>query len=352
MEKKLTASGIVVEYNPIHNGHIYHINKTKEISNCDVLIAVMSPHFVQRGEPAIIDKFSRTKLALEHGVDIVIEIPTHLTLQSAEVFSKTAIKLLSLLKVDCVVYGSESLDKPSLSEPDKNLLKQGYSYALAKNTQGFKPNQILGAYYEKYAAEYKIKTARILRTRDYHDNTIYKDVSSASAIRNAYFKKQVYQSTTPVNLDAYNTYHVELAYPLIRYQILTDKDKLKDYLLVDEGIENLLYKNALKYDRYHDFLNASTSRRYTESRIRRTLMHIILKTARNIPDLTSVRVLGMNKRGQAYLKQIKKDAPIVTSFKNYEFKDLELKASAVYSLLNQNKNQLLKEEVGKIIILE
>lgn len=352
MEKKLSAAGIVVEYNPIHNGHIYHIHKTKEISGCDVLIAAMSPHFVQRGEPAIIDKFSRTKLALEQGVDIVIEIPTHLTLQSAEVFSKTAIKLLSLLHVESIIYGSESLDKPELSEPDKSLLDQGYSYAYAKNTQDFKPNQILGAYYEQYAKEHKIKTDRILRTRDYHDNTIYTDVSSASAIRNAYFSKQTYIRTTPVNLDNFDTYHIEMAYPLMRYQILTEKEKLSSYLLVDEGIENLFYKNALKYDNYTDFLRASTSRRYTESRIRRTLMHIILKTPRNIADLSSVRILGMNKKGQAYLKQIKKDAPIVTSFKNYEFKELELKATAVYAMINPNKNQLLKEEVGKLIILE
>ena len=351
MDKKYKAAGIVVEYNPLHNGHIYHINKTKEITDCDVLVAVMSPHFVQRGEPAIIDKFNRTQLALEHGVDIVVELPTHLTLQSAEIFSKSAIQLLSLMKVDHVVYGSESLTRPVLNKPDKLLLDQGYSYAKAKNTNMHKPNQILGAYYEKYAKQYNIQTDIILRTRAYHDKNIYDAISSASAIREAYYNNLPFENNTPVNLNNYTTYNIEALFPFIRYQILLDKDNLASYLLVDEGIENLLYKNAVAYHDYESFLNASVSRRYTESRIRRTLMHILLKTPRNIPNLSQVRILGMNEKGQRYLKQIKKDAPVVTTFKNYEFKDLELKASAILSLISDNKNQLLKQEVGKITII-
>ncbi len=351
MKNKIKAAGIVVEYNPFHNGHIYHINQTKKITDCDVLIAVMSPHFVQRGEPAIINKFDRTELALKYGIDIVVELPTHLTLQSAEVFSKSALKLLSLMKIDDLVYGSETMDKPELKEPDTNLLKQGYSYARSKNIDALLPNQILGAYYEKYAQLYGIKTHRILRTRAYHDEKIYEDISSASAIRKAFFEKQAYKHSTPVNLDNYLCYRIEDLFELIRYQIIISKDHLSDYLLVDEGIENLLYKNALIHDNYADFLKASVSRRYTESRIRRTLMHILLETPRNLPELSQVRVLGMNQKGQEYLAQIKKEAPIVTSLKDYEFKDLESKASAILNIVKANKNQLLKKEVGKIIII-
>ena len=351
MNKLLSATGIVVEYNPFHYGHLYHIEKVKSLSQCDVLIAVMSPHFVQRGEPAILDKWERTEIALKHGVDIVIELPTHLTLQSAEVFAKSAIKLLSMMKVNNIIYGSESLEKPKLSKPNKTLLKQGYSYAKAKNTQDFKPNQILGAYYEKYAQKYKINTQRILRTVDYHDLELHQKISSASAIRKAHFEGQDTTHTTPTNLNEHITTHLEMSYPLIRYQIFTKHKNLKDYLLVDEGIENLFYKLAMKHDNLEDFLEEATSKRYTKSRIQRTLMHILLQTPRDIEEIKEVRILGMTQNGRNYLNQIKKDVPICTSFKNYQFKNLEMKSTQVYVSMNPKKNQLLKKEVGSPIFI-
>lgn len=351
MKKKLKAAGVIVEYNPFHYGHKYHLEETKKLTQCDVLVAVMSPHFVQRGEPAIIDKWERTEIALKHGADLVIELPTHLTLQSAEIFAKSSVELLSLAKVETLVYGSEDLKKPHLSSLDKDLLDQGYSYAQAKNVKNFKPNQILGAYYEKYAKEYGVKASRILRTVAYHDLQLHEKISSASAIRQAHFNHQDTRHTTPIDLNQYLTSRIESFYPFIRYQILSEKEVLNSYLLVDEGIENLFYKLAFKYEHFEDFIQHATSRRYTKSRIQRTLMHILLKTPRNIESLNSFRVLGMNKTGQQYLNQIKKEAPVVTSFKNYQFKNLETKSTAIYSLINPKKSPLLKKEAGTIIIL-
>lgn len=350
MKQKTRATGIIVEYNPFHNGHQYHLQQTKLISEGDVLIAVMSPHFVQRGEPAILDKWERTQIALEQGVDLVVELPTHLTLQSAEIFAKYSLTLLSLLKVDELVYGAESLDKPTLQTLDKNLLKKGYSYAKAKNTLAYQPNQILGAYYEKYAQKYHIKTQRILREVSYHDETLHSHIASASAIRKAHFEGLNTHSQTPLDLRLFDTTQIELAYPLIRYAIISQKEHLNNYLLVDEGIENLLYKLALKHTRYEDFIQEATSKRYTKSRIQRTLCHILLQTPKEIKPLNSVRILGMNKKGQAYLKEIKNDAPIVTSFKHYQFKDLETKATQLYALINPKKNPLIEKEAGPILI--
>lgn len=350
MKTNLKTCGIIVEYNPLHNGHIYHIEKTKEISQCDVLIAVMSPNFVQRGEPAIIDKFTRTKYALENGVDIVIELPTHLTLQSAEVFAKSSLKLLSLAKVDMIVYGAESLEKPELAEIDYDLLNEGFSYAYAKNTNKKKPNQILGAYYEKYAKLYNIKTKRILRTNEYKSLEIKHDFSSASAIRHAYRNNEAYLNTSPIDLSKYENYFIEDYFPFIRYQIINNKNILKNYLLVDEGIENLFYNLAIKYETYEDFLKNATSKRYTESRIRRTLMHIYLQTKRDIEDFNSFRVLGMSHVGQKYLASIKKEATFVTSIKNYEYKELELKATRLYAINKKSKN-IIKQELGPVITI-
>lgn len=351
MNTKLHITGIVVEYNPLHYGHIHHILETRKITQCDVLIAVMSPHFVQRGEPAIVDKWIRTEAALKHGVDLVIELPTYYALQSAEHFAKSALDLLHMAQVDSIVYGSETLEKPELGVIDKDALKAGHAYAYAKNSQHLKSNQILGAYYEKFASNHNIKTHRILRTIDYHDLSMNHKIASASGIRHAYFKGINTQNNTPLILDAHNIYKLEDYYPLIRYQILTEQAQLNQYLLVDEGIENHFIKLALKHDNLDDFIKDATSKRYTQSKIQRTLCHILLKHPRNPINIEGIRVLGMNKTGQAYLNQIKKETKIYTQFKDYPFKDLELKAAFIYGLPYKKEDALLQREMQPPIII-
>jgi len=110
----MIVCGIVVEYNPFHNGHVYHIEQARKITNCDLLIAIMSPTFMQRGEPAIINKFERTKFALEYGVDLVVELPSVYAIQSANHFAYGALKLLNELGINYLVFGSEKNDLQSL----------------------------------------------------------------------------------------------------------------------------------------------------------------------------------------------------------------------------------------------
>lgn len=352
MKTQLKATGIVVEYNPFHNGHRYHIEKTRELTQCDVLIAVMSPHFVQRGEPALLDKWVRTQAALEYGVDIVVELPTHLALQSAEVFAKSSVKLLGMMSVNSLVYGSESLDIPKTHNIDKVMLSEGYSYAKSKNAHSLQSNQILGAYYEEAASQYSIKTQRILRTNAYHSLDLNDQIASASAIRKGYNQNLSIHHTTPLNIHAYPTYHIESLYPFIRHEIIKEKESLASYLMVDEGIENLFLKLARTQTTYEDFIKNATSRRYTTSRIRRTLMHILLKTPRNIEPIHEVRVLGFNDVGKAYLHQIKNTASFTTSFKNYQFKDLEEKATTLYGIIQPKEmDHLLRKESGPPIII-
>lgn len=349
MKDKLKAVGIVVEYNPFHNGHIYHITKTKEISDGDVLVAVMSPNFVQRGEPSFIDKWERTKVALEHGVDLVIEIPTHLTLQSAETFAKTALQILSWAKIETLVYGSESLDKPVLTTVDKDLLSQGNSYAKAKNTNYMQANQILGAYYEKYAKLHSILTKRIKRTNSYSSLSIENTISSASAIRHNFLSNIDVSHTTPMNFNSMSITTLAQAYPFIKYQLLTDPN-LSSYLLVDEGIENLFVKLAKQFNDIDSFLDNAISKRYTRSKIQRTLCHILLKTPKVYPEMESARILGMSQTGQAYLAQLE-STKLTTSFKKHSLKDMEEKSTAVYSLLNKKGTPILLREMGPPIII-
>lgn len=352
MKTQLQATGIIVEYNPFHNGHRYHIEKTRELTQCDVLIAVMSPHFVQRGEPALLDKWIRTQAALEQGVDLVLELPTHLALQSAEVFAKNSVKILSMMHTDSLVYGSESLEIPKTQNVDMAMLSEGYSYAKSKNTESLQSNQILGAYYEEAALKYSIKTHRILRTNAYHSLDLDAQIASASAIRMGYNQNLEIAHTTPLKIHTYPTYHIESLYPQLRYEIIKEKEALASYLMVDEGIENLFLKLARTQSTYQDFIKNATSRRYTSSRIRRTLMHILLKTPRDIEPIREVRVLGFNEVGKAYLHQVKDTSPFKTSFKNYQFKDLEEKATALYGMIHPKEmDHLLEKESGPPIII-
>lgn len=345
MDKKLTVTGIIVEYNPFHNGHIYHINKAKEITKCDVLIAVMSPQFVQRGEPAFINKFDRTEAALNAGVDIIIELPTYYALQAADHFAKAAITLLQLMEIDHLVYGVEDLDITPNSF-DSDSIKQGHSYAKAFQSSNSTPNNILALAYEAIIANTSIKGHRIKRTNDYLGTNIDSSISSATAIRKAHTDQLDTSHTTPMTFNI--THQLEDYDTLIRYALISQTpDQLREYLLVAEGIEHLFKKHENLP--LNDLIEACISARYTRSRIKRTLLNILLGHRKDTPaSLSQARVLGFNTNGQTYLKQIKNDAvKYTTSFKNYFNKDLEINATQIYTLVKSKETQdnLFKQEL-------
>lgn len=349
MSHKLTATGLVVEYNPFHNGHIHHINESLKITDNDVLIAVMSPHFVQRGEPAFIDKWSRTQAALKHGVDIVIELPTYYALQSADFFASAATSLLSLMQIQDLVYGVESLD---LKEPefDLNHHQTGASYAASFIHDDASPNNNLALAYERALKNTPIQTHRIQRTNAYTSLDIDESIASASAIRHAHMNQVNTDHTSPMSFDV--TYSLSEYEPFIKYAIAThSEDELKEFLLVDEGIEYLLKKHYTKP--LEQFIDACISKRYTRARIQRTLMNILLGNRKDQPaSLDQVRVLGFSPLGQKYLRQCKNDAvPVTTSFKQYINKDMEYTTTQIYSLPKSQSVQEhnLKQEVGQLI---
>ncbi|MBK2401806.1 MULTISPECIES: tRNA(Met) cytidine acetate ligase [unclassified Erysipelothrix] len=353
MKKKLTATGIIVEYNPLHNGHVYHIKKTREITNSDVLIAVMSPNFVQRGEPAYLDKWVRTEAALDAGVDLVLELPTLYTLQSADVFASKAVEILNHVQIQSLVFGSETNILPAEPQFDKRLLEQGHSFAHAANTSNHQANDILGVYYVQACQKYGITPLTIQRTNTYHDLSITANIASASAIRKAHHEGTSVSHTTPLNLNALTTYRLEEYEPYIRYLLsVQSSETLSQNSLVSEGIQNLFIKH--RHLPLSDLIDTCTSKRYTRSRIQRTLMNILLNYSKDLErPLKQVRVLGMNSRGKAYLRQLSdEEIPYTTQFKHYQFKDLELRATEVYTLPKDiaTQKRLLKQEVSEIII--
>ena len=345
MTKNIKITGIICEYNPFHNGHILHIKKTRELSKPDVLICVMSGNFVQRGEPAITNKWDRAKCAIQHGVDLVVELPFIFATQSANTFAQNAIETLKLLKVDNIVFGSETndikkLEKLLLIDDDiSNIKTKGISSAkaYAQLYGELHPNDILGLNYIKYAYHYKIRAYTIQRTNDYHNPCMEGTISSATAIRTQIYKHKEHAYGTPMeNLS--DTFKMEYYYPYIKMLLLTTHSKkLKKLFLMDEGIENNMIKNCKLANSYEAFLNLCISKRYTKASIQRTLVHLINQTykedADSLPSLNHVRILAFNQKGKKYLHSLKEELVIASKFNQIPspFKEMELKATQVYA---------------------
>lgn len=346
MKNKLKACGIIVEYNPFHNGHIHHIKEAKKIYPNHVIVAVMSPNFVQRGEPAIINKWKRAEAALDNGVDLIIELPTYYALQAADRFAYAGIELLKLAKVSSIVYGAENPKSKTRATFNKKKMNQGFSYAQSMNDEQLGSNDILKNAYEKHLLNTGIESHAIQRTNKYLDENMSGSISSATAIREAFFRGNSYEIASPMNIKM--GHHFDDYLPLIRYALLTQTN-LNQSMLMDEGIENLFLKNINS-----NIVESSISRRYTRSRIQRTLIQLLLNNKKDTEvELSQLRILGMNQVGQSYLRQLKnEDVNFTTSFKNYNNKDLELKASQIYALpySKEYQNETHRMEIETLII--
>lgn len=382
---KMKILGIIVEYNPFHNGHIYHIQRAKAMTQCDYTIAIMSSSFVQRGEPAIVDKWTRSRLAIEFGVDIVLELPFVYACQSADYFAKGAIDLLNAIGVTDICFGSEdghietfiNIANAIEQHQDhynmyvKQYMQEGLRYPDACNQSLKKimgkevktPNDLLGLSYVKeiVSHHYAITPHCFARTNDYHDATL-QDIASASAIRNAIFKNQEFGLALP-HPEYYqkDLYCLHDFYPYLKYQIITSTAKeLKQYHLVEEGLENILISQINKTNNMEELLDCLLSKRYTKPRIQRMLIHILMKNTKQdmktAMQIDYLRVLAMNDKGRKYLNFIKKECPytIVTNFSKYQHPalDIEYKATQLLSLLSYHPYELIKKEYASIPYLK
>ncbi|MRX70884.1 nucleotidyltransferase [Bacillus lacus] len=378
----MRAVGIVVEYNPFHNGHLYHVTESKRAAKADVVIAVMSGNFLQRGEPALVSKWNRTKMALEGGVDLVVELPYAYATQKAESFANGAISILEALKCTSFCFGSENGDISSFTgalnalkkhqqEYDsaiKGFLKEGFSYpkslSLAyKETAGTavsldlsKPNNILGYHYVKAAAgqEASIEPQTIVRTSaGYHDEELPDcSIASATSIRKAIFSdgssdiSQYVPKSTEALLSEYREefrgYHNwESYFHLLKYMVSTlSQEELRQIYEVEEGLENRINQTIYSAENFHEWMNKMKTKRYTWTRLQRLSTHLLTKTTKqqmkNIPEKAPyIRLLGMSKEGQAYLSAIKKSmtVPVISKLSAFQHPMLELdkKAGNVYA---------------------
>lgn len=358
----MKATGLVTEYNPFHNGHKYHIDQSRKKTDADTIISVMSGNFLQRGEPAFADKWTRTKMALLGGADLVIELPYVYATAQASDFAKGAITILDALKCNTFCFGSEDGDiLPFLNTYEllktesmqynqfvKEAISTGISYPKALNlayknltdelTGPFadlsKPNNILGYHY--YEAAKQINSSMIPQTiqriqAGYHDDVDHQlSIASATGIRKAFFEKgniaeveQFLPKTTLSVLEPFNERYGfgswEQFWPLLRFTILRyTPEELRRFSEVSEGIEFLIHRSAKTESTFIGFMEKVKSKRFTWTRIQRMLTHIYTnftwEELRSFQSPTYIRLLGMNAAGKRYLNSIKKDLslPIVS----------------------------------------
>lgn len=364
--------GIICEYNPFHNGHLYHIKKIKELYPNSLIILVLNGYFLERGEISILSKEAKTKIALAHGIDIILELPVIYGTQSADTFASVALKILNNFHVNKIIFGSESneiekikeIASKQLDEEYNKLVKEyldnglNYPTALAKALNidfEFLPNDLLGISYTKAIIQnnYNIEPITIKRTSAYHDTSSNDHIVSASNIREKIKNNEDISKYIPINIkDFINNTNYENYFKLLKYKINTD-NYLNKYLDVDEGIEYRLLEYINKPKNIDEFINNIKTKRYTYNKLNRMFIHILLSFLKtdNI-DIEYIKILGFNSNGKKYLNSIKENLEISTNINkdSIQYK-YELKASIIYDLIN-NTNTYEFEQRNKPIIID
>lgn len=390
----MNITGIITEYNPFHHGHLYHLNSAKKNTDSHGIICIMSGNFVQRGEPAIIDKWKRAEMALLNGVDLVIELPTFYALSSAEFFAKGSVSILnSIGVVDNLFFGSECGDVNSLykiakfltfeSDEFKEIIKEnlgkGLTYAKAReialieilkdeslNTILSSSNNILGIEYIKAILKLNssIKPMTLKREgSNYNDNELNSFFSSATSIRNNlkgnnslknlenYMPKPSLDILSNLKNNKYPFVFSEDMYPFIKYKLLTNCINFNNILEVKEGLDNKLIKEIYNSESLEEFILNIKSKRYTYTKISRILAQIFISLDNydfnSLIDENNLyaRVLAFNDTGKLILKEMKKKStiPIITKVQknhNNPLLSLDIQSSKAYSILNNKYNPL------------
>lgn len=383
---KLNAVGVVVEYNPFHNGHMFHLNQAKNMTNADLTIGVMSGNFLQRGEPALVDKWTRTAMALKGGLDLVVELPFVHAVQKAEIFAEASILILEEMGCKWFCFGSEegninpfietssilSAHQIEVDKLIKQFISKGYSYpkASALAYQEIKsdypeilslnqPNNILGYHYVSTVMKHQlaIEPLTIKRTGSgYHDLSLTGEIASATGIRKEILENENLEgvaSFIPTStLNELENYFREKQilhswqqyWPLLRFKLIsTPASVLANIYEMKEGLENRLIHAAEQATSFQGFMEAVKTKRYTWTRIQRILTYVLLNATKE--EMTTdtappyLRILGFTGRGQQYLQSIKKEKrhSLITRLAGsaHPLLDMDNRATAVHSAVLQ-----------------
>ena len=398
---------IIAEYNPFHNGHLYHLKKSKKELNPDFSICIMSGNFCERGDTSIIDKWSKTEAALKCGFDMVVELPVLYSISSAENFAEGALKILDSFDDVTLSFGSECGDLNILNniadvlynEPKEyqtilsHELSKGLSYPKARENALLlylndikkyanilsNPNNILGIEYLKAIKKLKskIKPHTVKRIDAGYNSLKVKDrLASATAIRNLLKENKDVKKLMPTpsynilldnikqgkTIKDISVFEKEIIYTL-RKMSLAEIANLQD---VTEGLENAIKQAANNCNNLEDLINSIKSKRYTRSRIQRILLYSILNiTKKDIQDSYKakpyIRVLGVNNKGKLLLSQLNNPKyPTITSVKKFmdsnnnkilrNMLEKDILASNIYTLGYENESKANLDYTKKLII--
>lgn len=386
----MITTALITEYNPFHLGHKYHLENSIKDCDSNITISIMSGNFMQRGNPALIDKWERAKIAVLNGVDLVIELPAIYALSSAEFFAFGAVSILNKLDlVDNLYFGSEhgdinllnNISKIILNEPPeyKTSLKENLYKGLPffkcrelallnilKDEESIKvlssSNNILGIEYLKALNKLNSNiTPKTLKRvgNNYNDKHLSSSFSSATSIREA-FKNNFSLSSIQENVSRetflvfeelhnknYNFTYEDSMFPYLKYKILTSKNLLNNIFDVSEGIENRIYESALSSKNMNELILNCKSKRYTYTRISRILSSFFIGLHEvNVDELLNsppdyIRPLAFNRKGATILKEIKKTGSVdiianVPKFHNHPHLNIDILATKAYSILNHS----------------
>lgn len=356
--------GIVAEYNPFHNGHKYQIEKIREKYKDATIVVVCSSSFTQRGDTSILNKFDKAKVALNNGVNLVVELPYVYSTQSSDIFASAAIKILNYLKVDTICFGTErdsideikkcadtQLNNPEYDKIVKEQLDLGVNYPTALNKALKKligieitePNDLLALSYIKEIIKnkYNIEIFSIKRTNDFHDINSNEMIVSASNIRNKLINNIDIKDKVPndvykilKNIKFNNKY-----FEFLKYKINSESD-LEKYLDVDEGLSTRIRNSIDKSNSLDELIQNIKTKRYTYNKISRMLNHILCSFTKDERDKTKdieyIRILGFDEVGQKHLNSIKDnmDIKILNKFDtSYKALEIEKRVSGIYSMI-------------------
>lgn len=371
--------GLILEINPFHNGHKYFIDSAKKQDTYDYVIAVISTSFTMRGEVSVIDKFTKTSLLLDNGVDIVLELPIMKAVNSSDYFTYYSVDILSKMGVTDICFGSEAgeiepllklneiTSSSSFNMDWKANIDKGLSYnqaaTLALKTsdvseelinQFVLPNNTLALGYisaiKKLNDKINIHTIKRIDNNYFDKDTEANKLASAMALRSKINNSEDISSFIPnYNYEFLKENEVnEKLFNLLKYVLITDGiTSIKNRYLVSEGIENRM-ASFIDSNSFEEFINNVQTKRYNVSRIKRTVLHIVLNNSQSIGATnTYLRILGMNEQGKKYLSKLDKETKAllisnIKNEKNNELLNIELKASKLYDLLT-NKNTYMDE---------
>ncbi|MEG1286554.1 MAG: nucleotidyltransferase [Clostridium sp.] len=399
----MNITGIITEYNPFHNGHLHHLNAARAATNCDGVVCIMSGNFIQRGGPAIIDKWERASMAIENGVDLVIELPTFYALSSAEYFAKGSLSILdSLGVINNIFFGSECGNVEDLikiskvlvdeslefkDELKKNLTK-GLTFAKSRELSLIKiledenlsdilqnSNNILGIEYIKAILSIgsDIKPLTLKREgSNYNDKDLSSKFSSATSIReelkssnsltklNKFIPFETYEILKKLREKNYQFIFEEEMFKFIKYKIVSNCINFNKLSEISEGLDNKIVKELYHSNSYIEFVLNIKSKRYTYTKISRLLTQIFigldLYDYKDLlsKDLLYARILGFNNKGKEILKEMKNTStiPLITKVpRNIDnpLLELDIAATKCYSLLNNKVHPFSDYLRGPII---